>query len=299
MIHYSNPPGFSIPRRAVRQARTATFRMSDGMDLGCVVHEPLTPRHTGIVYVHGIESHAAWFDAVAGLLADDGYPVCCMDRRGSGINRENRGHASGDVPADVDLLDDLHMVLRGFRAAHPRLKAVVLIGLSWGGKYAYAYAVRHAREVAGLVLLTPAIKPKVDLGWGEKVSVLLEQRWSPATYHRVPIHAAMFTDTPHHQEWIRNDPLRLRSVTARFLWQSRRLDRMIARAPRLEGLPVLAVLAGRDRIIDNPATRRFLTTAVRPPPVILDYGDQTHSIQLDAPERLVRDLTGWLEPLAS
>jgi hypothetical protein len=28
---------------------------------------------------------------------------------------------------------------------------------------------------------------------------------------------------------------------------------------------------------------------------IIEYADQTHSIQLDAPERLVRDILAWVE----
>lgn len=273
-----------------------TFRTRDGRRLAYVIHEPyLRSSSTAFVYVHGIESHSGWFDRSAGLLKKCGYPVFCIDRRGSGINRENRGCVSGHVPPGVNLLDDLDAAIAAIRARGP-FESLCLIGLSWGGKCALAYTLRHPDAVDGLILITPGIKPKVDLSFRDKVKVLVHYFVSPERRHRIPIDPEMFTTTPRHLRYIEEDPLRLESVSAAFLWQSRRMDKLLKRAPSFHLPPMLVFLAGKDRIIDNEATRRFFSR-LRDGPTILEYPDQTHSIQLDAPERLTSDIAAWVQGL--
>jgi len=272
-----------------------TFLAPDGKELAYVVYPPAdgSPQQAVFLYLHGIESHAGWFRDAAELLKKAGFPVYCFDRRGSGLNRENRGHLSGHVPRGVDLLDDLHAWISHLRTVHPT-HSLFLTGLSWGGKYALAYDLLHPGMIDGLVLITPGIKPKIGLRFGQKLAVLRDALVSPCRQHRVPIQPEMFTDTSKHLDFIRNDPLRLHTVSARFLWQSRRMDRLLDRDDGNNHAPVLLFLAGKDRIIDNEATRRFFARRPGRGVQILEYADQTHSIQLDAPERLTGDILAWV-----
>lgn len=275
--------------------QVATFRAADGRELAYLAYHPADAAADApaFVYLHGIESHAGWFDAAARGFNARGFPVFCLDRRGSGINRENRGCPSGHVERGVDLLDDVHAAIRAIRGAHPA-RATHLIGLSWGGKYAMAYEARHPGSVDGLVLVTPGIKPKIDLPPWEKLAVAIEMLVAPDRRHHIPIEPEMFTTTPRHLDFIRRDPLRLRSVSAAFLWQSRRLDRLLARPRRPPHPRTLVFLAGRDRIIDNHATRRFFGRQEDREVTIVEYADQTHSLQLDAAERMIDDVLAWM-----
>ena len=47
----------------------------------------------------------------------------------------------------------------------------------------------------------------------------------------------------------------------------------------------------------NDATRELVTRDPKRSVEIIEYPDQTHSIQLDAPERLTRDIVKWVEAL--
>lgn len=271
-----------------------TYRAPDGKDLAYVTTPPRqsSPRHIAFIYVHGIESHSGWFDEAARLLSHRGYPVFCLDRRGSGINRENRGFISGHAGRESDLLEDLHRAVVDLRSSG-KVGPIYLIGLSWGGKYAVAYDLRHPHEVDGLVLITPGIKPKVDLTPREKAAAFTDAIFAPKRQHRIPIQPEMFTTTPRFLDYITNDPLRLHTVSAGFLLQSHRMDKLLGRHGNDSDTPALLFLAGHDRIIDNDETRRFF--AHRQNLKIIEYPDQTHSIQLDAPDRLTRDITAWVE----
>ena len=121
-------------------------------------------------------------------------------------------------------------------------------------------------------------------------------RWSmqPQAAFRTPIEPEMFTTTPVWLAFIKDDPLRLRTVTARFLLATRGLDRIIARGADDRQTRSLLIQAGQDRIVDN-AGNRLLMARGPGDLAILTYPEETHSVQLDDVDRLVEDMSAWLE----
>ncbi len=268
-----------------------TYVGSDGAELGFVGYRATAPSHrAALVYLHGIESHAGWFDRAARLLAARGYDVFCLDRRGSGINGENRGFPSGHSDSWETLLADVEFFVRPLA---PHYETLFVVGLSWGGKLALAYGLTHPEPLDGLVLITPGLRARVDLSVPQKLQVGLASVFHPRATVPTPIEPEMFTTTPRHLEYIRNDPLRLRRASASFFMGSRDLDRWLDRHVAGNEVPTLLFLAGRDRIIDNEGVVEVLERG-REHPRIVRYEDQTHSIQFDAPERLVGDMDAWL-----
>src|SRR5437763_11262490 len=84
-----------------------------------------------VVVVHGVQSHSGWYHRLGRTLAEAGYEAHFPDRRGSGANREDRGHA----PSARRLIADLAEYLKTLRDADPA-PPLVLAGISWGGKLA-------------------------------------------------------------------------------------------------------------------------------------------------------------------
>src|SRR4051812_39594292 len=86
------------------------------------------PERGRVVCLHGIQSHAGWYDATCHRLAAAGYTVAFLDRRGSGMNEQARG----DALSFRRLLDDIGEFLR----AQPAVagQPVFLLAISWGGK---------------------------------------------------------------------------------------------------------------------------------------------------------------------
>jgi acylglycerol lipase len=276
----------------------AVFRSNDNKELAYILHRPHRPhpRRAAFIYLHGIESHSGWFDAAAGKIAAHGYPVICLDRRGSGINRENRGHVSGHVQRGTSLVEDIHSAVHIAKSSG-KIDEIYLIGLSWGGKYAMAYDAIHPDEVNGMILITPGMKPRIDLCPLEKAAVFTDVLFAPQRQHRIPIEPEMFTADPDQLRYIRNDPLKLHTASAGFMWESLRMDKLVATMSDGKHPPMLVFLAAKDRIIDNEATREFVTRDPKRAVKIIEYADQTHSIQLDAPDRLARDIFGWIDTL--
>jgi pimeloyl-ACP methyl ester carboxylesterase len=266
------------------------YAASDGAALGYVRYDKPGAK-TALIYVHGIESHSGWFAQAATQLRDRGYNVYCLDRRGSGINRENRGFGSGHVDSYKTLLADIRAFIQSLRN---RYDSVFLVGLSWGGKLALSYGLTHPEDIRGLVLITPGIRALVDVTLFTKLKILLFSQTQPLEPIAIPIVPEMFTNTPRHLDFIRRDPLRLKYATAGFFFESYRLDGYIDGLMPSLRLPVQLFLAGGDRIIDNEGVRLMLEQGAQGQLEILTYEDQTHSIQLDATERMVQDIDKWL-----
>lgn len=275
--------------------RLLTYTGTDDTELAYLAYTVPGAR-TALVYLHGIESHAGWFALAATRLNQQDFDVYCLDRRGSGLNRENRGLVSGHTDSYETLLADIRAFIEPLRARYER---VYLAGLSWGGKLALAYGLTHPEDSDGLILITPGLRATVDVSLWAKLKIALLSPVHPTARVAVPIEPEMFTTTPVYLDYIRNDPLRLTSATVRFYWNSHRLDKFIDREIAGNRLPVQLFLAGGDTIIDNEGVLQVLQQGKEPRLDVIWYEDQTHSIQLDAPERLVDDMTAWMKRLAA
>lgn len=276
---------------------TGTYAASDGHSIAysSILPSRASPR-TALVYLHGIESHGEWFRGAAQRLAAAGYAVFCLDRRGSGMNREARGFPSGDVESFELLLDDVHAFRQSLGAQFDQMH---LVGLSWGGKQAVAYSLAHPEDFDSLVLITPGLKSRVDLALHRKIGVFFSGIAAPGARFSLPLKAQMFTSNPRYRAMIDADPMRLREATARFLLESRRMDRAIAKQIGQLRKPVLLLLAEKDPIIDNESVVCLLGRSQSETLLIQRHAGQIHSIQFDAVDALATQMDEWFRTLGS
>lgn len=275
-----------------------TFTTSDGYPCHVRRYAPTaaaaTPRRGLVVYLHGIQSHGGWYGASCRHLAAEGWEVLFLDRRGSGLNAQARG----DAPSYARLVADVAELIEA-QSERPFLVAV-----SWGGKLAVALEQSRPGLVAGLALLTPGLCPKVRPALWQRLRIAWSRLVAPGRHFPIPLDdPELFTATPRWREYIRTDPLSLRTATARFLVSSVFLDRALRRG-RGRGrtgsrvtVPVLLMLAGRDRIIDNAQTRNFISGVGNPAVTeVLEYADAHHTLEFEErPEPAFRDLAAWLD----
>jgi len=245
-----------------------------------------------VLYLHGIQSHGLWFEASAGRLAEAGLAVLLPDRRGSGRNDRERGHAPSArrlLRDASDCLDELH-VRTGYERFH-------VVGVSWGGKLALALQQYLPPRVAGLTLVAPGLFPRVDLSLAQKIRVGLSAIAARRARFDIPLDdPELFTANPARRRFIRDDPLALHQVTSSFLLASRRLDSCArATARNSDGCPLRVFLAGRDRIIDNGKTRAFIRRLPWPGREITEYGQAHHTLEFEPdPQAYFDDLLEWV-----
>jgi len=283
------------------QPRIDTYLALDGYRLHYRHWQPANrPPIARIVAVHGIQSHSGWYSWSTERLCSAGCEVFFLDRRGSGMNEPGRGDAS-----NVDaLVNDLLIVLSDLRL-EARITGVrvptVLMAVSWGGKLATVAAARRPDLIDGLALLYPGLRARVRATWRQQIQLTIADRLG-IRRKRVPIpleDPALFTGGTHWQDFIRKDPLALRDVTVSFLLANRGLDRLLDECPRAIHRPVLLMLAGKDAIIDNEATRQYIERFKTTSRVVHEYPEARHTLEFEPDrQRFVDDLIAWIRRLS-
>jgi alpha-beta hydrolase superfamily lysophospholipase len=269
-----------------------TYTVSDGYRCHYRDYPAAGALRGRVVFVHGIQSHAGWYEHSCRRLAEAGFAVSFLDRRGSGRNTEARG----DTPSFRRLLDDIAEFLRPLRQQEPELP-LFLAGISWGGKPVTALQRRHPGLADGLALLCPGFRPRVSPSRKERLAILWSRLTAPRHLFPVPLSdPQLFTATPHWQEFIRDDPLSIRQATARFFVESVRLDLYLRFAVSRIRLPVLLLLAEHDRIIDNTRTRAFVERFPAIDKEVREYAGAHHTLEFEVdPEPFITDLLRWLK----
>ena len=249
---------------------------------------PDMPPRAIVVCVHGIQSHAGWYWRSCEALVNRGYEVCFLDRRGSGTNSESRG----DTPSFRRLLDDIAEYLQKRRGDRP----IVLLAISWGGKLAAALQRRYPGLVDALALFCPGFCPKVGLPFPRRLAIAVTRLVKPRHLFDIPLsEPELFTANPGFLQFLRNDDVSLRRATARFLVESVRLDAYLRWFPPQITMPVLLMLAGQDRIIDNRATRAFVERLVIGDVKVIEYPQAHHTLEFEPGMPFLSDLLAWLE----
>jgi alpha-beta hydrolase superfamily lysophospholipase len=253
--------------------------MSDGYELRGRLWPPSCDRPpAAILYLHGIQSHGGWFEWSAAQLAECGCPVLLPDRRGSGLNQAARG----DTPAARRWLDDLDE-LSDWAGKEFGVSQFAIVGVSWGGKLAVAWALRRPQLARRLLLIAPGLFPAVDVGLTGRLRIGLSLLTCPRRSFSIPLNdPALFTDNPAGRKFIAEDPLKLTHATARFFYGSRRLDHMLARTgPATLDADLTLILAGGDRIIRNAATSAWLVRVAARPPTIHTFPQAAHTLEFE------------------
>ena len=198
-----------------------------------------TPR-AHVVCLHGIQSHGGWYEYSCTKLSQAGFIVSFLDRRGSGLNQAERGHAQGYVRLLEDVAEYLHH-LRSTNAEGRYAIPVFLAAISWGGKLAVALQRRQPEQIDGLALIGPGFFPRLRPSLRQRVGIVLSRLFSPRRRFLIPLtDPELFTESPKWREFIKQDPLALHRASACFLVESARLDRYIRKAPKFIRVPDLA-----------------------------------------------------------
>ncbi len=275
--------------RGVPGYEEITIRLPDGYEAYARYWAPKTCRG-GVLYLHGIQSHAGWYERSAAAICEAGFAVLQPDRRGSGRNQPDRGHAE----SSPQLLEDGRICLDEL-ARRSGSECNHVLGVSWGGKMAAAMHADDARGIAGLILVTPGLFPIIDASPAEKFRIGWSMVANPERSYDIPLNdPELFTSVPEWIDYLRDDPLQLHQATAGFFLASRRMDKVVRPLAQAQPVPLHLMLAADERIIDNEKTRAFVRELHWPTSVITTYQDSRHTLEFD-PDRdaFLDDLIAW------
>lgn len=253
-----------------------------------------------LVVMHGIQSHSGWYEASCQQLCELGYEILFFDRRGSGLNRDQRGDASHWQRLVQDVVQILSWVR--LRKTSGQGTPVILQGMSWGAKLAAVVAALRPELMEGLALLYPGIKARVrPTGFQSLQLKLAEKLGIREKRVEIPLSdPTLFTGDAGWQSFIRNDPLALHEVTVSFLLANRELDLLADKAADRITCPLFCQLAGEDQIIDNRATEAWFQRAASTQKRLVSYPHARHTLEFEPQrEQMVSDYADWLAEIGA
>ena len=285
-----------------------------------------------VLYHHGIQSHCGWYEGSAAAIAEAGFAVLQIDRRGSGRNPIDRGHADSAEQLIADSMAARDELLR-----RARCDTYHLVGVSWGGKLVLAAYLVDGSRVRSVSLVTPGMFPKIGVSKAQMARIGFSMLYERKALFDIPLNdAELFTTVERWQRFFETDELTLRQATAGFYLASRRMDKPIAKlvggrgavskrtggrgsrsgspcgggangdgdantgtiadrgsARTIAPVPVHLFLAGEERIIDNEKTERFVRDLDWPDCRVTKYESARHSLEFEG------DPTAYFSALVS
>lgn len=259
----------------------------DGRELAVRVWQP-GHAIADVICLHGIVSHGGWYESSCAHLATCGFQVHALERRGSGLNPEDRG----DIGDWTTWLSDVTTYLRRFPDDRPR----ILVGISWGGVLATALARRHADLFSGFALICPGLFSYKAANWGQRVALRIAARVGLSRFKvQVPLQdPALFTNSVEGKRYVSTDPLALREITIRFANCNLELGQYAVEDPGAIQIPVLLMLASKDPVTNNAATREFVDRIGNHDRTIIEYSEASHTLEFEEdPSQYFHDLAEW------
>ncbi len=272
---------------------------SDGYEIACHSWRPLQNDSTSrVIVLHGIQSHAGWYEQLGHILASQGIDVLMPDRRGSGANLKDRGHAS----KSGRLITDLTEINQSWNERSGHTRPPVLTGISWGGKLAAMAAAKSPDQYSGLALVAPGLFAKVRPPLKTQLKIAISALLSPKKAFEIPLSdPALFTANLERQQFIMTDPATLHTATARFFIASRAMDLRLNRIRKKLGLPIYLQMAELDRIVNNEKIERFINQTSSQNKTSVKYAEAHHTLEFEqgpVAERYALDLASWIKGLS-
>lgn len=240
-----------------------------------------------LIYLNGLESHAGWFSEVANELAKRGITIYGLDRRGSGLNSRNIGKWQ-------DWVDDVDKIVEIAKNENQEVK-IYLTSLCFGAKIATAYAIQNPEKINSLIYFSPGINVKVDPTPYEKLIIGLSLLGLPFNIPSPIRKDSMFTDSKEALDFLHRDKLRTSSPRARDVFEAKKINSYILKNLEKITTPSLVLLAEKDQVVDNEATKKTLQKFGKKPEII-QYMDSEHTIFFGSSKnKLIEDIVNFIE----
>jgi alpha-beta hydrolase superfamily lysophospholipase len=266
------------------------LRTDDGLDLLIRKWSPVAAPTRAMVVAHGLGEHSGRYQHLGTWFAEHGFAVYAVDHRGHGQSGGKRGDGrdADQLVADLDKIVDL--------ATREIGGPVVLVGHSFGGLIAVAYAMAHPEKIERLVVSAPAFKVKAEVPTWKRVAAQVLPYVVPHLQVSNEVDPAILSHDPSVVNAYRTDPLVHDKITAGlYKGTIGRGELYIARAAQLK-VPFLLMHGAEDQLIDPEGSRRFFRNANRSAGSLRIYPGLYHEIFNEPQkEQVFQDVLAWLE----
>ena len=254
-----------------------------------------------VVILHGGMGHSGWLAPLTMQLRSmSDIIVVSPDRRGSGLN-QHRGDLGSVQTLIEDVVKHIEFLKRSFNKVH-------LAGWCQGSQYASIAAAKLGNTLSSLILLAPGFF------WNERIRSVLkstektvlkmffEFNLKPERSRAcipLPMEATDFTLIDEWLDFIETDDLKTTMITLNSLSIMNEVQELSRVAMPKINIPVLAIMAKDDRMVDNNKVLQFIGHLFSPGDnqnrmISLKSG---HAVQFERPKEVAHELIEFIQQI--
>ena len=270
-------------------ADVAFWTAADGARLALRRSRAAGRARGALILLHGFGDHSGRYAEAAAWFAERGVSVWALDQRGHGRSPGRRGHFSRFAQCVSDVAA-LRKLVGGEEVA-PQL----LLGHSFGGTVVLRYLETAPEGLAGAIVSSPFLAVAMAVPLWKRALARLLLDLQPALPVPTGLDVAHLSTDPAVGQAALSDPLYHRVMTPRVYHEVLQAQRAVLAEGDRIGVPLLALLAGDDRIVSRAVSEGF-ARALRADVSVMVYQGFFHEI-LNEPQRarVYRDVELWLD----
>lgn len=252
------------------------------------------PRAVAIA-IHGLVMHGGVYNVLANKLASEGIIVMAPDLRGFGRWQENH---SKEAQLDYNKsYEDINELVRAASQRYPDLP-LYCIGESMGAGLAMHVAINNPKIIDGLVLSSPALKPRIYVGplLSETPAVLIKVH---KKVNLEPYITKFASEDPRIIAESLADPLVTKKMTTWQIMQSYKYMRPnLSYAKKLPvDVPILVIQGDKDRLLKSNAVVKLISKAKSKDQTVRWFNGRGHLLLETAflPPDTLNTVNNWLQ----
>lgn len=248
-----------------------------------------------VVLLNGLTYETTAWDSFVAQLAPYGYSILRYDPRGMGETLEKEGGVSEPIAIE-DQARDLDLLTKKMGIEGP----LNLVGLSYGGGLAIAFAGAYPDRVGRAILMSPFTEPVASQDAWIRNQIAVTRTmfpFNPATDEELYVYFLrqnVYTIFPLTEPSMLSSPLKPEAVFQ--MTQGVRLFDMLAASQNFPAKSVFLVTAAEDQYIQQPVFKAFweqLPASSRASWLSIDFSE--HKI----PEAFPVFAAGWVDHILS
>jgi acylglycerol lipase len=247
--------------------------------------------HSAVLLVHGLGAHSGWFEALARRLKGRNLFVLSYDQVGFGKRRNEKFTSGKQWFEDLTVACNyLHKVVGD--------KPIFIVGNSMGALVAFSAA--QDVSAAGIVMLSPGFEGYPGtFTFKYRVNTIIKALLKPDEECDVAYGLDIVTEVESVRAWCENDPDRRFAVPGRMLLQLLSLTQGLRFQKMSVNCPVLMMLAGRDKIVDNKVNNQVFKRLICPSKQLKIFPNSFHDLPMNpAVEGVAEDIANWIQATA-
>jgi acylglycerol lipase len=294
MLNFNEASNENAQRKFIEEIET-TLTTNDKVNIFIHAWVPGNAERI-LLCVQGLGGHGGYYEELACQLALEGTIVVAPDLRGHGRSEGVRG----DIEGFDCYLVDVDAAVTWANTMWPDTPVFVLgesMGVSIATQFVASGQYPTSRNpLAGLVFVSPVLSSAIRPTLGEMIHFIRKLFVAPKQPSiAITGREEMGSRDPVFNKFLRDDPLFVRFVSARFLIRLTFWFRQSERNVHKVSMPLLVLLGGKDYVARRSGTTAFLRHVSASDQRIITFPEAYHSLfhDPDTPA-VVRVLASWL-----